>query len=153
MACTYLHKNYSELRSECQIFLVNYSDSGNKWELYLLLVHNHKKINLLSSTDWYIANKFHSNFDIMQLHLKSANLSLDVEATQLRTSAHQGQAVYATERKIVILAIHKLHGSNWGHGGWNAQLHSFHGSYNILYPEDFVQVLSREWKARGHVSV
>lgn len=32
MACTYLHKN----DSECQIFQVNYSDNGNKWELYLL---------------------------------------------------------------------------------------------------------------------
>lgn len=48
---------------------------------------NNKKINLLSSMDWYIANKFHSNFDNMQLHFEPANLSLDVEATQLRTSA------------------------------------------------------------------
>lgn len=33
---------------------------------------NNKKINLLSSTDWYIANKFHLNFDNVQLYFESA---------------------------------------------------------------------------------
>lgn len=141
-------------------------------ESSIIELNNHKKINLLYNTNWYIANKMLFSPIMWGLYkLSSSVLTLfsfiwisKFKLTKTLQQENSGPLLHQwnlhkvkmfvfLKGKPVIFAMHKLHGSNWGHGGWNALLHSFHDSYNILYPEDLVQVLCREWKARGHVSV